>query len=78
MDNFNAQDAQNFQDRTIQRVREMERMLDEQVVNYYQGSRLEITEHAYKNFHGIHDYLKKAYRDLDQILTDIERRAEYQ
>jgi len=66
--------AQAFQNKVIERIREMERMLDSEVIAYYKADRVDDETDARENLRGIHNYLKRAYRDLDQLLTEIERR----
>ena len=74
MAEFDQENAQAFQNRVIERVREMERMLDSEVIAYYREDRLDDEEDARENLRGIHNYLKRAHRELDQLLTEVEHR----
>lgn len=74
MAEFDLQSAQEFQSRVIERVRQMERMLDAEVIAYYREDRVDSEQDARENLRGLHNYLKRAYKDLDRILTDIEYR----
>lgn len=74
MPDFNLSDAQAFQNRVIERVREMQRMLDREVVGYYRADQVDNEQDARENLRGLHNYLKRVYKDLDQLLTEIERR----
>lgn len=74
MAEFNLSDAQSFQNRIIERVRETERMLDNEVIAYYKADQVDSEENMYENLRGMHNYLKRAYADLGQLLTDIEYR----
>ncbi len=77
MADFNLAEAQAFQSRVIERVREIERMLDSEVIAYYRADRVDNEADARENFRGLHDYLRRAYRDFDQLLTEVEQRPEY-
>ncbi|OGE79413.1 MAG: hypothetical protein A2751_05255 [Candidatus Doudnabacteria bacterium RIFCSPHIGHO2_01_FULL_46_14] len=77
MPEFDRHAAQAFQNRIIERVREMERMLDNEVIGYYTEDRVDNEADARENLRGLHNYLKRAYQDLDRLMTDIENRADY-
>ena len=74
MADFNREDAQRFQDSILARVRETERMLDREVLEYYRNDKVENAEDFYENLRGLHNYLKRAYSDLDRLMNDIEWR----
>ncbi len=74
MADFNQERAQEFQSSVISRVREMQLMLDAEVVQYYTSDRVDNEADYYENLRGLRNYLRGAYQRLDQILTDIESR----
>ncbi len=74
MADFNQERAQEFQSSVISRVREMQRMLDAEVVQYYTSDRVDNEADYYENLRGLRNYLRGAYQRLDQILTDIDSR----
>jgi len=77
MSDFNVQEAQAFQRGILERVRAMQRDLDRDVLAYYQADPVDDLADAQENFRGLHRYLKSAYRTLDRILDDIEKRPEF-
>ena len=77
MAEFDLGSAQGFQNQIVERVREMERMLDKEVIGYYTQDRVDSQEDASENLRGLHTYLKRAYTDLDRLMTDIERNQYY-
>ena len=77
MTEFDLRSAQEFQDHVITRVREIEQVLDREVIAYYQADRVDDEQDAGENLRGLHNYLKRIYRDLDVLLTEIEKRPEY-
>lgn len=77
MAEFDTDNVQAFQSRIIERVKEMERVLDREVVAYYQADRVDSAEDARENLRGLHKYLKDAYVSLARLLDEIERRPEY-
>ena len=77
MAEFDAENAQAFQSRIVERVREMERMLDRDVVAYYRADRVDSEADARENLRGLHRYLKQAYQEIDRMLDEIEKRPEY-
>lgn len=77
MAEFNLEEAQAFQNRIIDRVRETQRMLDRDVIEYYRQDRVESSQDMYENLHGLHNYLKRSYDELGRLMTEIENRAEY-
>ena len=78
MDEFNRDEAQRFQASVLERVLAIQRMLDREVVEYYRADRVDDRRDAYENLRGLHNYLKRAYQDIDRLLTDIERREKYE
>jgi hypothetical protein len=72
MAEFNRDEAQRFQDSILLRVREMERVLDREVLEYYRNDRVDNSEDFYENLRGLHNYLKRAYDTLDRLMNDIE------
>lgn len=77
MADFDIENSQAFQREIVERVREIQRMLDREVIAYYQADRVDDGADARENLRGLHRYLKKAYQDLDRILDEIERRPEF-
>ncbi len=77
MAEFDPSGVQEFQSQIIERVRELERMLDRDVIAYYQADRVDSAEDARENLQGLHRYLKTAYQSFDRMLDEIERRPEY-
>ena len=77
MAEFDIENAQAFQNEVIERVREMERTLDREVIAYYQDDKVDNAEDARENLKGLHKYLKDAYASLDRLLDEIEKRPEY-
>jgi len=71
---FNQEETQRFQDSVLERVREMERMLDTQVLEYYRNDRVDSYDDYKENLQGLHNYLKRAYQTLDRLLNEIESR----
>lgn len=69
--------SQTFQTYVIERVREIQRMLDREVVEYYRADRVDDEADATENLRGLHNYLKRAYKSLDALLTEIENRPEF-
>ena len=74
MADFDKDEAQQFQEETIRRVREMQRMLDSEVTQYYRNDPVDNEKDYYENLRGLRTYLRDAYQRLDRILTDIENR----
>ncbi len=74
MSDFSLSEAQQFQDRTIERVREIERNLDRDVITYYVNDKVDDESDARENLDGLRRYLRAAYQQIDVLLTDIERR----
>lgn len=74
MAEFNREAAQSFQDGIIIRVRDMERMLDREVLQYYKSDQVDNYADYKENLQGMHNYLKRAYAEIDKLLTDIEWR----
>lgn len=77
MPDYNLSEGQAFQRSILERVREMERTLDREVLAYYQADPVDSFQDAQENFRGLHRYLRSAYKTLDSILDDIERRPEF-
>jgi hypothetical protein len=77
MPEYNLQEGQAFQRSILERVRVMERTLDREVLAYYQADPVDSFQDAQENFRGLHRYLKGAYKTLDGILDDLERRPEF-
>ncbi|MEK7554389.1 MAG: hypothetical protein AAB518_00160 [Patescibacteria group bacterium] len=78
MANQNLEEADRFQREVLERVQEIQRMLDREAIGYYRNDRVDDRQDAYENLRGLHTYLKRAYQELDRLLTDIERRPEYE
>lgn len=76
MAEFHREEAQQFQSGILNRVREMELMLDKEVLQYYREDRVDSAEDYYENLRGLRNYLRDAYQRLDRMLTDIDRRLE--
>lgn len=76
MAEFNREEAQRFQDQIINRVRELERMLDTEVVQYYRADAVDDETDYYENLRGLKNYLREAYQRLDRLLTEIEQRLD--
>ena len=74
MADFNRESAQEFQTGIVNRVRDMERMLDTEVVQYYTADQVDNEADYYENLRGLRNYLRDAYQRLDTILTDIDSR----
>ena len=74
MAEFNKEEAQRFQDHILDRIRELERMIDRDVTGYYRSDRVDDENDCYENLRGLHKYLRDAYHRLGEILNDIERR----
>ncbi|OGE83792.1 MAG: hypothetical protein A2846_00075 [Candidatus Doudnabacteria bacterium RIFCSPHIGHO2_01_FULL_49_9] len=77
MAEFDTESTQAFQSRIIERVREMERVLDREVIVYYQADQVDDAADARENLRGLHKYLKDAYQSLDRMLDEIEKRPEF-
>ena len=77
MAEFDKESTQAFQSRIIERVREMERVLDREVIVYYQADQVDDAADARENLRGLHKYLKDAYQSLDRMLDEIEKRPEF-
>lgn len=74
MADFNLEEAQRFQGEILTRVRDMEQMLDREVLQYYRADQVDSEDDYYENLRGLRNFLKDAYSRLDRMLTDIERR----
>jgi len=74
MADFNLEEAQQFQSRIIDGVRETERGLDRDVLQYYTNDRVDSETDYYENLKGLHNYLKIAYHRLGDLMTEIEGR----
>lgn len=76
MAEYDQEEAQKFQDDIVRRVRETERMLDTEVIQYYTNDRVDGESDYYENLRGLRNYLRDAYRRFDQMMIDIDRRLE--
>lgn len=74
MADFNLEEAQKFQTRMIESVKDIERGLDRDVLKYYTDDRVDNEADYYENLRGLHDFMRVAYRRLGDLLTEIERR----
>lgn len=74
MADFNIERAQEFQSGIISRVREMERILDAEVIRYYTDDRVDNEADYYENLRGLRNYLRGAAQRLDGMLVDIDSR----
>ena len=74
MADFNKEEAQQFQSSVVARVRDMQRMLDTEVVQYYNNDRVDNEADYYENLRGLSRFLRDAYQRMDRVLTDIDNR----
>jgi hypothetical protein len=74
MADFNLEEAQKFQTRMIESVKDIERGLDRDVLKYYTDDTVDDEKDYYENLRGLHDFMRVAYRRLGDLLTEIERR----
>lgn len=71
---FNKESAQAFQSSIVSRVRELQRMIDQDVVHYYTRDRVDDERDYYENLRGLSRFLGNASQRIDGILRDIRSR----
>jgi uncharacterized protein with HEPN domain len=70
---FNRKQAEANLQEILRRIREIDFSIDRDIIDYRKNDTLQDEEDEYRTMRDIRNYLLKAYRRIDELLTILNR-----